>query len=166
MFKMVMAVHKLILDDVFDEVDCTLIAIHCTIEDYRLAYLLNKYLNINLARKASNLDFSFDNAIYSIFEWENQKQLTTWSLFSNICKTEIYKQDNFNSLFNTEEKITKTTYLIPEHKAVNYFLKVDNEFNLSEEKDILNNILNIHQVVTGFSIDINQLKSKDNLIFS
>ncbi|MEN3323650.1 IPExxxVDY family protein [Mariniflexile soesokkakense] len=161
-----MAVHKLILDDVFEEVDCTLIAIHCTIEDYRLAYLLNKHLSTNLTRRTSNLDFSFDNATYSIFEWEDAKQLITWSLVSNICKTEIYKQENFNSLFKTEEKVIRTIYLIPEYKAVNYFLKIDNQFNLSKEKNILKNILKIQQVATAFSIDINQLKSKDNLIFS
>lgn len=161
-----MAIHKLILDDIFEEVDGTLIAIHCTIEDYRLAYLLNKHLSTNLTRRRSNLDFSFNNATYSIFEWKDSKQLTTWSLVSNICKTETYKTDNFNSLFNTEEKLTKTTYLVPEYKAVNYFLKIDNEFNLSKEKLILNKILEIQQVATAFSIDINQLKSKDNLIFN
>ncbi|WP_308993634.1 IPExxxVDY family protein [Mariniflexile litorale] len=161
-----MAIHKLILGDVFEEVDCTLIAIHSTVEDYRLAYLLNKHLSINLTRSVSNLDFSFDNATYSIFEWKDSKQLITWSLVSNICKTEIYKQDNFNSLFSTEEKITRIIYLVPEYKAVNYFLKIDNQFNLSKEKSILNNIFEIPQVATAFTIDINQLKSKDNLIFS
>lgn len=161
-----MAIHKLILDDVFEEVDCTLIAIHCTIEDYRLAYLLNKHLGTNLARRTSNLDFSFNNATYSIFEWEDAKQLITWCLVSNTYKTEIYKKDPINSLFNTEEKITQTLYLVPEHKAVNYFLKIDNQFNLSKEKSILNKILKVQQVATAFSIDINQLKSKDNLIFS
>lgn len=161
-----MAVHKLTLDDVFDEVECTLIAIHCTVEDYRLAYLLNKHLGTNLNRKLADLDYNNGKATYSIFEWENHKQLTTWNLVSNISKIEIYKQHNPNSLFSTEERITQTNYLIPEHKAVNYFLKIDNEFNLSKEKYILNNILAIRQVVTAFIVDINQLKSKDNLIFS
>ena len=161
-----MAVHKLILDDIFDELDCTLVAIHSAIEDYRLAYFLNKHLNLNLVRKKLDLDCSVDKSKYSIFEWEDTNNLTIWNLVSNICKTEIYKQETVNSLFDTEEKIIKKTYLIPEHKAVNYFLKIDNEFNLSKEKEILNKILQIHQVVTAFSIDINQLKSKDNLIFS
>ncbi|MBP0905648.1 IPExxxVDY family protein [Mariniflexile gromovii] len=161
-----MAVHKLILDDIFDEVDCTLIAIHCTIEDYRLAYLLNKNLSTNLARRRSNLDFSFNNATYSIFEWEDSKQLINWSLVSNICKTEILKKHNFNSLFSAEEKVIQTTYLVPEYKAVNYFLKIDNEFSLSKENNILKKILEVQQVATAYSIDINQLKSKDNLIFS
>ena len=46
-----------------------------------------------------------------------------------------------NQLFDTQEKLTKTTYLIPEYKTVNYFLKIENEFNFSKEKYILNNIL-------------------------
>lgn len=161
-----MAVHKLILDAVFDEIDCTLIAIHSTIEDYRLTYLLNKQLNTHLTRKVPDLDFSADKTTYSIFEWEDTLNLTIWNLVSNICKTEINKPQIINSLFDTEEKITKTTYLVPEHKAVNYFLKIDSEFNLRKEKHILNNILQLNQVITAFSIDINQLKSKDNLIFS
>jgi hypothetical protein len=53
-----MAVHKLILDDVFDESVFTLIAIHSTIEDYRLAYLLNRFLGINLVRFEFDLDFN------------------------------------------------------------------------------------------------------------
>jgi hypothetical protein len=161
-----MAVHKLILDDVFDEVDCTLIAIHCTIEDYRLAYLLNKHLGISLIRKSSDLDYSEGKCAFSIFDWEDPKQLVNWSLVSNVYKKEVYQSSNQKSLFDTQQKITKTTYLVPEYKAVNYFLKIENEFNLSEEKNILNKIITIPQIATAFSIDISQLKSKDNLIFS
>jgi len=161
-----MPVHKLILDDVFDEVLYTLIALHCSVEDYRLAYLLNKYLGITLTRKSSDLDYNNGKSTYSIFEWKDGKQLTTWSLVSNVCKTESYQQVNYESLFNNQEKITKTTNLIPEHKRVNFFLKIDNQFNFSKEKYILNSILKIPQIATAYSIDTNQLKSKDNLIFS
>jgi len=161
-----MAVHKLVLDDVFDEVVCTLIAIHCSLEDYRLAYLLNKHLDIALIRKPSDLDYDKGQSTYSIFEWEDDKQLTTWGLVSNVCKTESYQQINYKSLFENQEKITKTTHLIPEYKRVNYFLKIDTAFNLSKEKYIVNSILKIPQIATAYSIDSSQLKSKDNLIFS
>ncbi len=162
-----MAVHKLVLDDVFEEALYTLIAIHCTIEDYRLAYLLNKYLGINLIRKPSDLDYNKDKSVYSIFEWEDNKQLTTWSLVSNICKTqETLPQVSQQSLFTAQEQIIKTFNLIPEYKGVNYFLKIDNDTNFSKEAYILNSILNIPQIVTAYSVDVNQLKSKDNLIFS
>lgn len=160
-----MAVHKLILDDVFDEALFSLIGIHCTLEDYRLVYLINKYLGITLIRKPLDLDYNNGKSSYSIFEWEDNKQLTTWNLVSNICKTESYQQVKYKSLFDNQEKITRTTHLIPEYKRVNYFLKINNEFNLSEEKYILNRILKIPQIVTAYSIDTNQLKSKDHLIF-
>ena len=161
-----MAVHKLVLEDVFDEVEYTLIAIHCSIKDYRLAYLLNKSLGISLARKETDLDFSLDNSTYSIFQWEDCKHMTTWSLVSNICKTETFQEVNLKSLFNTEEKILKTTYLIPEYKKVNFFLKIEKEYNSGNEKYILDSILKIPQVVTAFSVDTDLLKSKNNLIFS
>ncbi|MDD7884799.1 IPExxxVDY family protein [Flavivirga sp. 57AJ16] len=161
-----MAVHKLILDDVFEEDFCTLIAIHYTLEDYRLAYLLNKYLGISLTRNPLDLDYQNGKITYSLFEWEDSKQQTVWSLVSNVCKTEDHRQSRNESLFDSQEKITRTAYLIPEYKMVNYFLKIDNEIFFNKEKLILNNILKVPQIVTAYSIDVNQLKSKDNLIFS
>ncbi|MFD1615944.1 IPExxxVDY family protein [Gelatiniphilus marinus] len=161
-----MAVHKLVLDDVFEEALFTLIAIHCTIEDYRLAYLLNKHLGINLVRKPLDLDYNNGKSTYSIFEWEDNKLLTKWNLVSNICKTQETPKSNQQSLFSTQQQITKTFNLIPEHKGVNYFLKIDNDNNFRKEAYILSAILNIPQVVTAFNVDVNQLKSKDNLIFS
>lgn len=161
-----MAVHKLILEDAFDEVMYTLIGIHCNLEDYRLAYLLNKRIGINLIRKPCDLDFKKTKSSYSIFEWEDKKQLITWSLVSNICKTEEYKEVNYKSLFDIPEKITKTFNLIPEYKKVNFFLKIDTVFNSNTEIEILNNIKSIMQIATAYSIDPNQLKTKDNLIFN
>ncbi|MBD0831133.1 IPExxxVDY family protein [Aestuariibaculum sediminum] len=160
-----MAIHKLVLDDVFDEVSYTLIAIHCSIDDYRLAYLLNKHLGINLHRKSIDVDVSLDQSNYSVFEWKDRKQLTTWNLVANACKTEVYQKNTGKSLFDLQEKITRISYLVPEHKAVNYFLKIDNEFSSNKEKYILQSILNIPKVATAFSVDINNLKSKENLIF-
>lgn len=161
-----MAVHKLILDDVFDESVFTLIAIHCSIEDYRLAYLLNKFLRINLCRKRFDLDFKNGKSAYSIYNWEDKKQLIDWNLVSNICKTNDYTQVNSGLLFETTQSITKTYHLLPELKTVNYLLKIDDELNLVKEKYIINSVLSIPQIATAYTIDQNQLKSKDNLIFN
>ena len=161
-----MAVHKLILDDVFEEVSYTLIAIHCTIEDYRLAYLINKNLKISLVRKEKDLDYFNGKSTYSIFEWEDCNQLVTWSLVSNVCKNKSFVEARNESLFSTQEQITQTHYLIPEYKKVNYFLKIDNQFNFSKETTLLKSILDISLIATAYSIDASQLKSKDNLIFS
>ena len=42
-----MAALKLLLDDTF-EYDFALIAMHCSLEDYRLAFILNKYAGLHL----------------------------------------------------------------------------------------------------------------------
>lgn len=60
-----MALHKLIVDDFYDT-DFSLIAIHCQVEDYRISYLLNKHLDINLMRKGKDLDFNYFMASYPI----------------------------------------------------------------------------------------------------
>jgi len=161
-----MAIHKLILDDAFEDTLYTLIAIHCSLEDYRLAYLINKHLGITLSRKASDIDYNNGQVSYSIFEWEDHKQLVTWSLVSNICKTKELQQIDYKSLFDNQEKITKIFQLLPEHKTVNYFLKIDSEFSFSKEKYILDSILKIPQIATAYSLDSSELKSKDNLIFN
>lgn len=161
-----MAVHKLILDDVFNETCYTLIAIHCTIEDYRLAYLLNSKLGINLKRKICDLDLNKGKSSFSIFDWQDKKQLITWSLVTNTCTKEVDQVAKVPLLFNLENKITKTFNLVPEKKQVNFFLKIDNELNENKKKYITKNIQSIPHIATAYSIDASQLKSKDNLIFN
>ena len=79
---------KLILDDIIEDIDYTLIGIHCSIEDYRLAYLLNQFLNLKLKRKDSDIEYD-DTSSYSLFEWQDEKQLTIWNLVSNTSKIEV-----------------------------------------------------------------------------
>jgi len=160
-----MALHKLLVE-YFDEESFALFAIHCTLEDYRLAYLLNKQLNINLHRRAQNLDYKYTSASYTIYEWENVNQQVIWNLVSNICKKEEDSLSSSGNLFDNNQKIIKTHNLIPEYKKANYLLKIDNENYKVNEKSLVDNIQRIPQVVTAYSIDVNQLKSKDNLIFN
>lgn len=159
-----MALHKLLVDD-FDTETYSLLAIHCTIEDYRVAYLLNKQLQINLQRKPQDLDVQYTASSFSIFEWEDEKQQMIWNLVSNICKKEE-SIANAGSLFEAQSNILRTYNLIPEYKKVNYLLKIDNDGNFIDEKTIIHKIQKISQIAAVFSIDASQLKSKDNLIFN
>ena len=159
-----MALHKLHVDDFYDD-SFSLIAIHCSLEDYRLAYLLNKHLNISLVRKPQDLDYKYFAATYSIFEWEDEKHHTTWNLVSNICKREEDGLQSSGSLFNTSNTILKTYHLLPEFKNVDYLIKVMNEDQSFDEKQILDTLQSIPQLVTSYSIDVEHIKSKDNLIF-
>ncbi|HLV14547.1 MAG TPA: IPExxxVDY family protein [Xanthomarina sp.] len=161
-----MAIKKLSLDDFFDDEGFTLIGIHTSLEDYRLAYLLNSKLKIHLKRKKHDIDFS-NNAWYSIYEWDDEKQLVTWNLVSNICKLETTNSEISNSLFSDSGNFTETFYLLPELKKVNFLLKIsDEQLAFSETQRLINDIQDIPQIVTAYSIDIDTLKSKNNLIFN
>ncbi len=160
-----MALHKLLVDD-FNDDTYSLLAIHCTIEDYRVAYLLNQYLQINLKRKLQDLDFKYASSSYSIYEWEDRSQQTTWNLISNVCKKEEDSLISTGSLFDSQGKITRIHNLMPELKQVNYLLKINNGGGFINEKVIIHKIQEITQIAAVYSIEISQLKSKDNLIFN
>jgi hypothetical protein len=159
-----MALHKLIVDDFSDDT-YSLMAIHCTLEDYRVAFLLNQHLNINLRRKPKDLDFKYIASSYSIYEWEDINQLITWNLVSNVCKKEEDSLVSTGSLFKSQSKIIKSHNLIPEYKKVNYLLKIDNDDNVINEKTLIHKIQEIPQIAAIYSIDVKLLKSKNNLIF-
>lgn len=160
-----MALHKLQVDDYYDA-SFSLFAIHCRLEDYRLAYLLNKYLDIRLSRKEHDLDYKYFAASYSIFEWENDQLYTTWNLVSNVCVKEEDALQSSGSLFDDCSHIIKTYHLLPELEKVDYLLKISNETKNFNERLILSKIQAIPQVITTYVIDNYKIKSKNNLIFN
>jgi hypothetical protein len=158
-----MTKHKLLFDDFGDCDSFVLIAIHCALEDYRLVYLLNQKLSLKLKRRENDLDYS--EAKYSIFEWEDPKNLITWNVVSNYCNVQQGIEYNESSLFNEQANIIKTFHLVPEYKNANYLLKITNEtvfFNVQEVIDVL---LDIPQIILAYDIETERLKSKTNLIF-
>jgi len=159
-----MALHKLFVDDFYDA-SFSLIAIHCRLEDYRLAYLLNKHLNLNLKRKENDLDYKYFAASYSIYEWENVNEYITWNLVSNVCKKEEDSLQSSGSLFEQYNKVLKTYNLISELKDVDYLLKISNETQLFNEKVVIRKLQSISQIITTYSVNAIALKSKEYLIF-
>lgn len=159
-----MAVHKLLVDDFYDA-SFTLIAIHCRLEDYRLAYLINKHLNIRLVRLPQDLDYKYLDANYSIYEWDDEQHQTTWNLISNVCKKEEASLQSSGSLFNSDQTVLKTYHLLPEFKKVDFFIKITTDEESIDENELLKKLLDIPQLITCYSIDPENIKSKDNLIF-
>ncbi|MGM5469057.1 IPExxxVDY family protein [Flavobacteriaceae bacterium LMO-SS05] len=159
-----MALHKLLVDDFYDT-SFSLIAVHCGLDDYRLAYLLNKYLGLNLSRMPQDLDYKYFAASYSVYEWHNKDNEISWNLISNVCKKEEDSLQSSGSLFTSHNKVLKTYHLLPEHKNVDYLIKATNEDQYFNEKIVLSKIQAIPQIVAAYSIDTDKLKSKDNLIF-
>jgi hypothetical protein len=159
-----MALHKLLVDDFYDDT-YKLIAIYCRLEDYRLAYLLNQNLDLNLERKSTDLDFKYLESSYSIFEWNNKAQYVTWNLVSNVCKKEEEGLFSTGTLFETNENVLKTFNLISELNKVDYFIKISDEIQNVDENLILSRLQTIPQIITSYSVNPLKIKSKDYLIF-
>ena len=156
-----MQVHALDLED-FCEEEYSLIGIHSTLEDYKLAYLLNKNLKTRFYKAKEDLKFVKEKkeASFSIYNYENIKYDYDWFLIANSYRRE--NQTVSNELLLTSE--TKT-YLIPEKKKVDFFLKICGETEYEFVMKTINKIKQIDSVITAYSIDKNTLKSKDFLIF-
>ena len=165
-----MAVVKLSLDDFFEDEAFTVIAIHCVIEPYRIAYLLNSKLEISLKRTKRDVVQSDLNTNYGLFKFEDELKDDTYYLVSNVCKTPPRLKLKPNAKLDLFSNITPTNdtvnYLIPELKKVTHFFKIDTEFTTTKTQLIINKILEIPQVITAYNVDLSTLKSKNNLIFN
>jgi hypothetical protein len=156
-----MQVHSLGIED-FCEEEYALIGIHTTLEDYKLAYLLNQYLKISFKKANFNLDFENknNNASFSIFEYTNLQYDFDWFLISNSIKEDKATISNGLPLF-TETK----TYLIPEKKNIDFFIKISGDVEPEFVTETIQKIKGVNQIITSYQIDKNSLKSKDFLIF-
>lgn len=144
------------------EDDYSLIGIHSTEEDYRLAYLINKQLKTKFIRYKHNLDFNNSNAEFPLFEYKDETNVVNYYLINNKHK-EFVNNENIEGLFGG--KYSTISYLIPEKKKVDFFLKIDGCNNKSSILKLVENLNKVKQIITSYSIDPQNLKSKNNLIF-
>jgi len=152
---------KVITLDYEYEHDYILIGINSTLEDYRLAYLLNNDLRINLEREPKDLDFSNKNCTFTLYNYYCEKTYSSWSLLAN---RHIFVSNTLeeNNLFREESKIS---YLINEKKELDYFLKIIGDFDDNSLKELSEKINKIKGVITSYPVNPLTLKSKDFLIF-
>jgi hypothetical protein len=160
-----MAMHKLLVDD-FCDTAFSLIAVHCRLEDYRMAYLINKYLNLKLKRCQLDLDVNNFSSSYAVYEWEEAEVYTSWHLISNVCRKEEDALQSSGSLFQEQQKILKTYHLIPELKKVDFLLKIQSEALEVNERKIVSGLQQIPQVITAYSVTQESIKTKDCLIIN
>ena len=137
-----------------------LIAIHCSLEGYAMAYHVNNVLNLKLSRREEReKDDVLD--LFSVYEWKDEINDHYWTLMENMVKEEI--KGKALGLFSNEIA-TNTHYLLEEKKEVDFFLKIEVEEDFLINQSI-KKINKIPQVVTAYSIEVITLKSKRNLIF-
>jgi hypothetical protein len=159
-----MAIHKLQLED-FDQIDYDLIAIHTTLEDYRLAFKINQQLQILLSKNEEEIPIEINKqkTSFSRFTFEDETAMMTWDLIQNKQEMELPVQTKSNSLFE-DNWVTTQVNLISELKKVDYFLKIEHDEQINT-KEIITKIKKIDSISTVYVIDVHEIKSKNNLIF-
>ena len=162
-----MAVFKLHLDE-FDEVDYELIAIHTSLEDFRLAYFLNQKLPIILSKNKNKIGVVTEEGevLFSKFTFNTTSNDIRWSLVQNKNEIISRKKSTEQNLFlNKEVEIETKVFLLPELKKIDYFLKIENNQGTFHLEEIIKKINTIDRITTVYSIVPENIKSKNNLIF-
>lgn len=152
------AVYK--LNEDFHDDSFALIAIHTPLEDYAFVYGVNQILKSKFQRTKSDFELT-QNSSFPCFEWSDELQDRYWVLIANLSAKKE-KQEN-RDLFQNETTFS-TSRLIPEHKDVDYFLKIEDEESVDIEKTV-KRLMKMPKVITAYTLDANKLKSKNNLIF-
>ena len=144
-----------LFDDTIEEY--SLIAVHCDLDDFSLAYILNKNLKANFKRIKKSLNFN--NSTFEIFHWESEKKGVSCSLVSNrnFINSEIKIEPS--SLFNLSE--TKKVSLINSLPNVDYLIKIRQGLEINNTIKILNKI---PQLILSYIIENKEIKSNFNLI--
>ena len=157
-----MAIHKIQIID-FLSIDYELIAIHTSIEDYRLAYFLNKELNIQLSKNNLNIaiETSEGKSAFNHYFYDDEKKDIQWNLIEN--KTTINSTNKKSA--GIFENMEVNVYLIPEFKKADFLLKSENVDSFFKIKEVTKKIESINHVSMSYLIDKANLKSKNNLIF-
>ncbi len=152
------AIYK-ITDDFYDD-SFVLMALHSTLEDYRLVYRLNQSMSFGFKRLRRNFELGAYSS-FPIFEWQDDMNDNYWALIANhSSKQELLKG---NDLFQNEPT-SSVQKLIPELKEVDYFLKIENG-DLLDKKELLRNLQTIPNLMAAYEVTTSKLKSKNNLIF-
>ncbi|MEB3801131.1 IPExxxVDY family protein [Flavobacterium columnare] len=156
--------HQIHLGD-FDQVDYDLLAIHTTLEDYRLAYKINQNLGILLSKNDNEIPVEINKqlATFSRFTYEDDEAMMTWDLIQNKQEIEFPSSNIGNSLFQ-ENSITTQVNLVTDLKKVDFVLKIEHDEQI-ELREIIYKLNKIDLISTVYEVNPNEIKSKNNLIF-
>ena len=157
-----MAIHKIQINDFVSD-DYELIAVHSSLDDYKLAYMLNKELGIQLSKNIAYVEIAIPEgkSAFSNYIFDDEKNDVVWTLIENKT-TIINSNKQTTSLF---EQVDITVFLLPEFKKADYLIKIENIDYGFDSESIIEKIQEIKNVTTAYTIDITNLKSKNNLIF-
>ncbi len=158
-----MKTHKLLLNDFFTE-SYFVLAIYSDEKDYRMAFILNKFLGINLYKSTSIIDKE-KNTEFCVFEYDDKSLYRHWFLINNHCFIEK-EVNHIHDLFTQNTSLFQQKgFYIKKLKAAHYILKVEIEESSNFKLELLKKIQAIPQIYASELVDLKLLKNKELLIF-
>lgn len=153
-----MAVIHRISEDLFAE-SFGLIAMHCSMECYALAYHINNASHISLRRTKNDLEIA--TAFIPIYEHKSEINGYEWHLVRNSVQDSNTTRGS--GLFAFENTF-KSHYLLEGRKDIDYVLKLTpNDTN--EMNKMLEGIRSIPKVSLAYELDTTDPKTRKNIIF-
>lgn len=157
---------KLSLDE-FSFEEFKLIAIQTHLEDYKVAFTLNKMLEMRFVKEPVEIEFTNETGTgsFSHYVFEDSRNDLIWSLVQN----KSFIQNNTsqkNSLFTEiDHKFSSQINLIPELNKFDYLLKIDEIDEYFDIDNFISKLSNLKHISTVYLADTEQIKSINNLIF-
>ena len=142
-----MAKNKLIIDY---DYDFSLFGIISLSKDYRLAWLINKKLGMHLKKE--------EDIIISFLNNENL-------VISNYIYETEHAQLRMLKNKSEDRKSDKMSFLIPELNKFDYLIMKNGNIGDLDDQQFLREFQKINEVQYIVSLEIDKLKSKENLIF-
>ncbi|MFC0513338.1 IPExxxVDY family protein [Mucilaginibacter angelicae] len=127
--------------------DFVLIAVTSSLKDYRVCFLINKYLNFNFVK---NDDLEVD-----IYPGAEPVLFSLYRYSWETTETDFFFIGNKGS----------DGYLVPEIKSADYFLMIRNYIDDNELDTIVSTLNKIPEIVAAVKIDPKKIKSRENLLF-
>ena len=144
--------------DISEYDDFFLIGILSTLEDYQLAFQLNRLLGLNLEKDD---DYITDNHSFSMFYSQNEIENIEAKLLENkISLTNEIAQDfGIFSIKTVEQK-----FVFPELSKIDFLLKISYE-NKNKANIYIDKLQKSNFISTVIKIDLKTIKIKRNLLF-
>jgi hypothetical protein len=143
----------------------SLIAIRSELEDYRFAYFLNKSPFFIFERIKKDICYIINTRkiYFSTFKHINSEFKRTSFLIGNksIYNSEANETENLFS----DNLITNTSFLLPELKEFDYFLKLKGLWKDLEKENLKQYLKNVPYIESATDIDLRKIKSINNLVF-
>jgi hypothetical protein len=128
-----------------EDYDFSLLGISCHSKDYRLTWSLNQHLNLEMEKN--------EGITYLIEEDE-----ISFARFSYFDEEDHVQYDLLSNRSDGRE-------LIPKVPQLDYFLKISGHLHEEVCKDLARRIPQIDFVLAVISLDIENIKSKQSLVF-